>query len=310
MKKSWQPPVVLLLVSGLFWLLLDANDVRTAVIEGLVLCAESVIPALFPFLTVSSLLLSLGFGDFLAKRLSGLMRLYRIPGSGSAALLLGLLGGYPVGARTVVQLVESRQLSPEEGGRLLSFCNNSNPAFLINVLGAGVFHSFRAGCWLWGIHVFSALLSGLLCCRIFHKPYPLQEHPRRNRPYALFVSVHFSTALVQAVETALTAMLSVCAFVTFFYVLALPLRQIPGVTGTLLTGFLELFSATPRLSPTAAGWVLAAGLSGWGGCSVHCQTLAILSGSGLSMRSYLLGKGLQALLSAVFAGLLCQAAVF
>ena len=45
----------------------------------------------------------------------------------------------------------------QDGGRaLLAFCNNSNPVFLISVLGVGVFGSVRAGVWLWLIHVLSA----------------------------------------------------------------------------------------------------------------------------------------------------------
>ena len=66
---------MLLLVTGLFWLLLDAEEVREAVGEGLALCAGSVIPSLFPFLAVSSLLMALGFGEWVSGPLSGKMAL-------------------------------------------------------------------------------------------------------------------------------------------------------------------------------------------------------------------------------------------
>ena len=125
-KIRWRQPVMLLLVTGLFWLLLDAAEVRTAVTEGLSLCTRSVIPSLFPFLAVSALLMSLGFGEWLSGPLSGLMALYRIGGAGASALLLGLVGGYPVGARTAASLVSDGVLSKEEGERLLTFCNNYN----------------------------------------------------------------------------------------------------------------------------------------------------------------------------------------
>lgn len=300
MKPRWKPPVILLLVAGLFWLLLDSADVRAAVLEGLSLCAGSVIPALFPFLVVSSLLISLGFGEAVAAPLSGLMRLYRIGGAGASALILGLVGGYPVGARTTAELYRSRLLSQDEAERLLTFVNNSNPAFLINVLGLGVFGSLRTGVWLWLIHILSALLTGLLFGR-GNGGHSFGARSARRTPLQ---SARFSTAFVDAVRSALSAMLNICAFVVFFYVLALPLRSISGSLGTGLIGLVELFSVTPRLTADRAGFLLAAGLSGWGGLSVHCQTMAVLADSGLSVRSCLLGKAIQGLLSALLAFLL------
>lgn len=293
---------MLLLVTGLFWLLLDAEEVREAVGEGLALCAGSVIPSLFPFLTVSSLLMALGFGEWVSGPLSGLMALYRIGGAGASALLMGLVGGYPVGARTAASLVKDGLISREEGERLLTFCNNSNPAFLMTVLGVGVFHSVRTGVWLWLIHVLSALLTGLLLSRRAGRRGAAVPRASRRPP---FRAVRFSSAFVASVQTALQSIAGICAFVVFFYVLALPLRRIGGTAATILVGLLELFSATPRLPDDSFGFLLAAGLSGWGGLSVHCQTMAVLGDSGLSAAPCLAGKAVQGILSAALAALLC-----
>ena len=109
------------------------------------------------------------------------------------------------------------------------------------------------------------------------------------------------TALVEAVRGGAAGMLSVCAFVIFFYVLAAPLAAMGGRLGPLLVGLTELFSLTPLLAADGFGFVLAAGCAGWGGLSVLCQTAAVLEGSSLRMRNCLLGKVLQGLLSAVLA---------
>ena len=302
MRARWRLPVMLLAVTALFWLLLDAREVRQAVGEGLALCTGSVIPALFPFLCVSSLLMALGFGEAAAGPLGGLMRLYGLDGPASSALLLGLVGGYPVGARTAAELVEQGSLTREEGERLLTFCNNANPAFLINVLGVGVFGSVRVGVWLWLIHLLSALLAGLLVGRPARGNRRSISAGARHLPVR---AVRLSSALVGAVRSALTAMAGVCAFVVFCYVMALPLRRLPGLGGTVLTGLVELFSASVRLPADGTGFVLAAGLAGWGGVSVHCQTLAVL-GDGLSTVPYLKGKAVQGLLSAALAAALSR----
>ena len=85
MRLRWRGLACLCLCGVLVWFLADAGDVRADTKDALVLCARSVIPSLFPFLVISSLLLSLGFGQLTAPWLAGLMEpLFRVPGAGSA----------------------------------------------------------------------------------------------------------------------------------------------------------------------------------------------------------------------------------
>ena len=299
MRMRWRAAACLALSGVLVLFLAEAGFVRAAAAEALSLCARSVIPALFPFLVVSSLLLSLGLGELLSPMLAGLMEpLFRVDGVGSSALLLGLVGGYPIGANTAADLYRGGRLSRPEAERLLAFCNNSNPVFLISVLGGGVFGSVRAGVWLWLIHLLSALLTGLL----------FRNHggPARRQAggTAAFQAVSLSAAFVAAVRESLSGMLSVCAFVTFFYVLARPLASLGGWLGPVLVGLTELFSLTPLLRPDRFGFILASAMAGWGGLSVLCQTAAVLEGSGLRLQSCAAGKAVQGLLAGLLAALL------
>ena len=299
MRMRWRAAAYLALGGVLVLFLAEAGFVRAAAAEALSLCARSVIPALFPFLVVSSLLLSLGLGELLSPMLAGLMEpLFRVDGVGSSALLLGLVGGYPIGAKTAADLYRGGRLSRPEAERLLAFCNNSNPVFLISVLGEGVFGSVRAGVWLWLIHLLSALLTGLL----------FRNHggPARRQAggTAAFQAVSLPAAFVAAVRESLSGMLSVCAFVTFFYVLARPLASLGGWLGPVLVGLTELFSLTPLLRPDRFGFILASAMAGWGGLSVLCQTAAVLEGSGLRLQSCAAGKAVQGLLAGLLAALL------
>lgn len=285
-----------LTAAALIALLADAERVQAAMMEALALCARTVIPSQFLFLALSSLLVSLGLGELLAPRLEFLMRpLFRVDGAGASALVLGLIGGYPAGARTAAELYQARLLTRAEAEQLLAFCNNANPAFLISVLGVGVFHSVRVGMWLWIIHVLSALLTGI-CFR----NYGGRERHIPSRAGAVR-AVSFSTAFVAAVKSALSTVLSICAFVSVFYTVAQPLRFLPGSFAPAAVGFLELFSVIPLLPQGRFGFCLAASLAGWGGVSVLCQTMAVLADSGLSAKTCWLGKALQAGLSALLA---------
>ena len=282
--------------------------------EGLLLCGGVLIPALFPFLVLSSLAVELGFSRCLGTLLSPMMYpLFRVNGSCGAALALGLVGGYPVGARTAVQLYESGQCSKAEAERLLAFCNNCGPAFTLGVVGVGLFGSSRVGLLLCAVHVLSALLVGIL-----FRFYGGQEKFSCSRPdHTGFQAVSLSAALTRSVAGAVRSSLSITGFVLTFSVLLRLFRQsgLMGCSARLLspllgpvwaerflTGFLELSSGVssltdgpPLLRLTAAAWML-----GWGGLSVHGQVLAFLGDSGLSARPHFFGKILQGCISSFF----------
>ena len=306
-----------LCVGLLLWFLSDAGHVRQAAAEALKLCAASVIPALFPFLVVTGTLISLGFGDWAAPLLSPLMTpLFRLPGQAGGALVLGFFGGYPIGAKTAAELYKTGALTRDEAERLLGFCNNANPAFLISVLGSGVFGSVRAGIWLLLIHVLSALLTGLL---FRNSPGASREkgvsqskgeafQGDRNGFSSLVIGKKRGvfSAFVESVGNAAMTILRVCAFVVFFYILAFPLRAMGGRRAMLSVGLLELFSLTPLLTRDTFGFVTAAACSAFGGLGVLCQTAAALEDSGLSPGNCALGKIIQGVLAGLIAaGLLC-----
>ncbi len=296
MKPRRRTDACLILCGLLIWFLADAARVRQAAMEGLLLCGRSVIPALFPFMAASTMLVSMGFGEWAAPRLAGLMSLYRLSGPAGSALLLGLVGGYPIGARTAAELYKKGLLTRDEAQRLLGFCNNSNPVFLISVLGGGVFGSPRTGVYLWLIHVLSALLTGFFF-RGNGKSLKRQKPPRLSPCQA----VSLPAAFVEGVRSACGSMLAVCGFVVFFYVLASPLARLGGPLGAGLVGLLELFSLTPLLTANRLGFILASACAGWGGASILCQTAAVLEDSGLGLGNCVTGKLIQGLLAGALA---------
>ena len=131
--------------------------------------------------------------------------------------------------------------------------------------------------------------------------------PHGTYPHKSAKAQRFSTAFPTAVQNALTGCLNVSAFVVFFTVLArlllhfLPEAFASSLPCALLLGFLELTSGVLALPCSRAGFLSCAALLGWGGLSVHCQTLSVLAASPLSARYYLKGKVLQALLSLLLA---------
>ena len=261
-----------------------------AVRRGLTLCARSVIPALFPYFVVSGLFISLGFADEVGRRLEPLTRrLFGVGGAGASAFFLGLLGGYPVGGRTVGQLYRAGRLSKDEAERLLAFCNNAGPSFILGVVGVGCFGSLRTGVYLYLVHAFSAVLVGIL----FRKKAPVSG--QKVRYSAAFEPI---AAFVRAVGEAAEGMVRLCGFVVFFLVILALITDLTGLNHPVLLGFVELTSGVTALDGSRGNLAWAAALLGWGGLSVHGQTAAVLSDTDLGLGRYFLGKILQAIFSA------------
>lgn len=290
--------------------LLWQNETASAAVrQGLTLCARSVIPSLFPFFVVVSF--AVGCGFFAVLRRLGLP-------VGAAVFLVGIVGGYPVGARTVGELYRGGGLARERAETLLTFCNNAGPSFIFSIAGVGVFGSQKIGLALYGIHILSALaagglLDGLRSVRNVSKTAGsdmktarCDMKPASNCMKSAGNGTKLPALFVSCVGSAAAAMVNICAFVIFFLVVMALVRQAwPGLP-PLALGLLELTGGITSLEASPAGFCMAAALLGWGGVSVHCQTAAVLEDTGLSLRRYLLAKALQAVISALFAlGLCC-----
>ena len=285
MRRRILPTLGLL---GVMALLLCSADAAQAVRDALALCVQSVIPALFPFFVVSSLFIDLGCAAVLGRSLAPVMhRLFGVSGAGGTAFLLGIIGGYPVGGRTAGELYRSGQCEREECERLLAFCNNAGPSFILGIAGLGCFGSVRVGAWLYLIHVGAAVMVGLL----FRSTSRQMGRPEKTE------TPRWADALIEAVRGGAMSMVNICAFVVFFLVILRLFSRFTGIQHGAILGIVEMTNGILRLANDRRGFIWAAGLLGWGGLSVHCQTAAVLSGSGLSLKRYFIGKALQAAIS-------------
>jgi len=292
------------------------QETMSAMREGLSLCGNVIIPSLFPFFVLSSLVVELGMARYIGRLLEPVMfPLFRVTGACASALALGLIGGYPVGARTAISLYQNGQCSRTEAERLLAFSNNCGPAFIFGVVGTGVFGSGQAGLLLYATHLASSLLVGLL-----FRFYGKHEDRTQHRLSSAFQAVNVPSAFTHAVTRSVSSLLNICGFILFFTVM-LRILSVSGILSALaaslslllspaglspqwgerlLTGLLEVSSGVTSLTfgNLHGRLSMAAFMLGWAGLSVHCQVLAFLTDSGLSSRTYLLGKILHGLFSA------------
>ncbi|MGN1443987.1 MAG: hypothetical protein ACI4XE_09085, partial [Acutalibacteraceae bacterium] len=131
--------------------------------DGLALCFKTVIPALFPFMVISSFLVQSNITAKLDRLLSRLtFFLFRQPSCTGSVIFLSLISGFPVGAELVRQLYENKKISKSQGQRLLLFCVNPGPAFVISCVGAGMLGSQMIGIIIFVSAALSSVILGFL----------------------------------------------------------------------------------------------------------------------------------------------------
>ena len=272
--------------AGMLILIFDGRTAIYGMGEGIKLCSYTLIPSLFPFIVLGSLICEatvetgIGFLRPIAKRFS-------IPEGAESLLLIGLLGGYPIGAQAVAAAYQKGQLSRSEAEKLTVICNNPGPAFLFGVLGSIV--SNRKYLWiLWGIQIITALLISLII-------------PGRNLPVASIPKDN-ATPFPELLAKASGSMLNICSCVVFFRMVLEFLHRwilwaIPGIWTVVISGMLELSNGCLLLSTVTdpnLRLVLASGLLCFGGICVLMQTGAVCRG--IKISQYLFWKFLQSLL--------------
>lgn len=280
--------------TGLIVLILDAKTAISGGMNGISLCLNTVIPSLFPFFLFSILLNNTLTGTQLAV-LRPFGKLLGIPAGAESLMLLGFLGGYPVGAQCITESYKSKGLNRQDAHRMLGFCSNAGPAFIFG-MGSSLFTRKSVLWLLWGIHIASALLTGLLL-------------PNKSRRICTLPQGKHLT-ISQALNKAVCTIASVCGWVIIFRVLLSFLQNwclwlIGNEEQVFVVGLMELSNGCYRLFDIASEggrFVMCAGILGFGGLCVAMQTVSVTNGLGVGL--YFPGKVIQGSISLLMSGLL------
>lgn len=250
------------------------------------------IPSMFFLVFVSVAIAQCGVSEKIKKRLEKTTKfLFYLPGSTAPIIFLSLFGGYPVGAVGTAKLYDKNEITEEQLNRMMLFCVNSGPAFIISALGKTLLGSVRAGSWLFLVQIISSILIGItsgIIARIkkikfYSKIEIFQE-----------IDFDFSTVFVNSCKGACLVLVNICFPVILFF----------GITSILEnSGFVNYFSMILKnfgissqtskvlfisLTEMTQGCIVAANSSaplwmlswilGFGGLCAHTQILASLKG--------------------------------
>ena len=133
--------------------------------EGMTLWLNTLLPTLLPFMILTGILIHTGGIEKLLTPLAPVFRfLLGVDVYGGYVFLLGMLCGYPMGAKLASDLYEAGKISRSEAHYLTTFCNHASPAFVITYLGQ---HCLKGTVPV--SRLFISLLSADFICMLFFR---------------------------------------------------------------------------------------------------------------------------------------------
>ena len=267
---------------GMLVIILDGKTAISGMRKGLDLCLNTLVPSLFPFFVLSTLVTSSLMGTSV-KAAGFLSKFCRMPAGSESLLFVGLLGGYPLGAGNIALEYKRGTISKADAERMAIFCNNAGPSFLFGILGP-MFTNIRLVWLLWSIQITATLLTGFLL------PGSTSVSLRPTESDCISVS--------DALSRSIRNMALVSSWVVLFRViLEFFQTYIPYQIPILLTGLLELSNGCYLLSHIQSQWLrffVAGIMLSLGGICVWMQTKSVFPE--LNLLRYITGRLLHCLI--------------
>lgn len=218
--------MLILTLIFLILLIIFPFEVSNSVALSLDLCLKSVIPALFPFLCVSNIVTEIGiphnfFTFFLSK-------LFNISPVSVPAYILGILCGYPIGAKMALELFEKGKIGQKEKDRLLVFANNSGPGFIIGMVGGVLFNNIRIGIIIYISHIFASVIYGFITSFVPLKIRCSYTNDDRN--------ISFLSVLSLSIKKSIENLINITGVIIFFSSLISLLNLVPFMSVFSLKG--------------------------------------------------------------------------
>ena len=303
-------------------LVLFSNSNLQATKNGILLWAENVVPSLFPFFIATELLNYTNLPYYFGKLTNKFMRpLFNVPGEASYAFIMGIISGYPVGAKIVNKFLDDGICTKNEAERMLAFTNNSGPLFIIGTIGISLFGYNKIGFLLFVTHILSCItvgiLFGLLSKNIHVTIRTIQIYKEEKNCNISNLGNIISTSITSAISTILlvggyivlfSTIISILNSLNIINCISLLFNNF-GVNSEYVKGiFIGLIEITHGITFISSlhtkrlsiSIIVTSFLLGFAGLSIFLQIFSIASKNKLSMKFYLIGKLLQGCFAALY----------
>lgn len=281
---------ILIILLCLFYILRFPEITVHAAGNGLILWFEQVLPSLLPFAILSNIIIASDIlSSLVGKIMPVIQKIMPVSISGAFVLLSGLLFGFPMGSKNCAAFLMDGKMDKQEAEILFIITNNMSPVFIQNyILSQQLGMSAYFG---WSMLIL--YLPPLLLGRYYLIKHPTHKNIQKKSASRLKINFQIVDAgIMNGFET----LTKIGGYIMIFSILAscFLVLPIPELLKTICIGAVELTNGIHYLSSTALTpqikYVLAMIFTAFGGLSGVAQTSAMIKGTGLSMKKYVLWK--------------------
>lgn len=311
---SRHPALTIPILILFFSMLSFPQTVFTGASYGLVLWFRHVLPTLLPYMILINVLICTPALHWICRITSTfLCPLLGTSYYGTFAVLTGFLCGYPMGAKTTSDLLNVNKISRSEASYLLSFCNNTSPAFILSYVVAQNMKERNLCIPFFLILTFTPLMLSFIFRLFYRLPESSCSFPQVTPGSFSNPSESISNSFLdRCILNAFESVTKVGGYMMMFSVLIQLLASVlPNTIFSLLlyssleisTGIRLLFSSALY---TTEKIILCAFLTSFGGWCCIAQTYSMISGSQLPILPYIAEK----LVTALATSLLISAYIY
>ncbi len=288
-KKKFKILISLIAIIIFFIMLINVKILINSIKIGLNLCFNLLIPSMFMFLIICDFFQQTNALKFVLKPIEPIFEtIFKIDRKLTSTLFFSLICGYPAGAILISNLLQKKQISNKTANRLICFCVNAGPGFLIGAVSIPLTNSLIFGFILFISQIMAFFVTGFLTS-INEKIEKLKLTSYKKPNYAQI----FVNSVVKSIKT----MAIICGFAILFsaiinLILQISIFQKDVFIQALISGLIEVTNGINKFSEieNLKTFLAISLITSFGGLCVHCQIKAILSEFKISFLKFYLWR--------------------
>lgn len=210
-----------------FFVIKESGTATESIQSSINICLNVIIPSLFGFMILSSIIMNSGIYRYIFKPLLFVLKpLLHLNDELLSVFLLSLVGGYPVGISMLSDLQKSGRYDKALLERMSAYCYCTSPAFAVGIIGIAVFQSHTIGLIIYCCNAISCIILAIFFNMKNKKNITINN-----------TNIHFdANTILNSITTSSYSLYKICIIIIFFNL------------GISFFDFLGLFSFTKNQS--------------------------------------------------------------
>ena len=291
-------------------MLFDAKDSVYYASIGLTIWFKKMIPTLFPFMIISSVLIRTGYSIKLAKLFYPIIgKIFSLQYNCVYIIIMGFLCGFPMGASVIADSISLGKITKKEGAFLLSFTNNIGPIYFISFVCilCPIKYPYLAFAIMYGV----PLLYGIAMRYTYYHDIPkkhIEIERQKSNTFPLLKT------LDESINKGIESITKLGGYMVLFNLLNIiphfPYFYLNTNMQKMLSCMLEISGGIMQIANEKVMYQFIYILLPFGGLSCIAQTYSIIKNTELKISEYILHKVIQTTITGIIYFFVCVFSFF